>query len=130
MDLVAGSPITMPDFDLHVETTPRVVKAGQPTKFSFTVHHPLTGAQAKDFALMHDKLFHLFVVSRDMQEFAHVHPQHHPDGSFTIEHTLPQARALRAVFRFPGDGRRRAGRDDADRDRRRRHRHHVRSRRS
>ena len=90
MDLVAGSPITMPDFDLHVETTPRVVRAGQPTKFTFSVHHPLTGAQAKDFALMHDKLFHLFIVSRDMRDFAHVHPQHHPDGSFTIEHTLPR----------------------------------------
>ena len=90
MDLVPGSPITMPDFDLHVEATPRVIRAGQPTKFRFTVHHPLTGAQAKDFAIMHDKLFHLFIVSRDMQDFAHVHPQHHPDGSFTIEHTLPR----------------------------------------
>ena len=47
MDLVPGSPIAMPDFELHVETTPRVIKAGQPTKFRFTVHHPLTGAQAQ-----------------------------------------------------------------------------------
>lgn len=90
MDLVAGSPIAMPDFRLHVETTPRVVRSGQLTKLRFTVRHPLSGAQAKDFALMHDKLFHLFVVSRDMEEFAHIHPEHHPDGSFTIEHTLPK----------------------------------------
>jgi hypothetical protein len=90
MELVAGSPIAMPDFRLHVETTPRVIKAGEPTKFRFTVKHPLTGAPARDFALMHDKLFHLFVVSRDMEEFAHVHPEHHADGSFTIAHTLPK----------------------------------------
>jgi hypothetical protein len=91
MELVAGSPITMPDFTLHVEATPRVIKPGVPTTFKFSVHHPLTGEQAKNFAIMHDKLFHLFVVSRDMEEFAHVHPEAHPDGSFTIRHTLPKA---------------------------------------
>jgi hypothetical protein len=90
MDLVAGSPITMPDFHLHVEPTPRVVRAGQPTKFRFTVHHPLSGEQAREFALLHEKPFHLFVVSRDMEEFAHVHPDPQPDGSFVIEHTLPK----------------------------------------
>lgn len=90
MDLVPGSPVTMPDFRLHVETTPRVLAAGQPTRFRFTVHHPLTGAPAKEFATVHEKLFHLFVISRDLNEFAHIHPQAHPDGSFTIEHTLPK----------------------------------------
>jgi hypothetical protein len=90
MELVAGSPIAMPDFRLEVITTPRVIKAGQPTTFRFAVKHPLTGAQARDFALMHDKLFHLFVVSRDMEEFAHIHPEQHADGSFTITHTLPK----------------------------------------
>lgn len=90
MTLVAGSPITMPDFRLHLETTPKVITAGQPTKFRFTVRHPLTGAPAREFATLHDKLFHLFVISRDMKEFAHIHPVHHPDGSFTIEHTLPK----------------------------------------
>jgi Heavy metal binding domain len=90
MELVAGSPLSMPDFRLHVETTPPVLKAGQPTKFRFTVHHPLTGEQARDFATVHDKLFHLFIVSRDLTEFAHVHPEYHPDGSFTLVHTLPK----------------------------------------
>jgi Heavy metal binding domain len=90
MDLVPGSPIALPDFTLHVESTPRVVKPGQPTQFRFSVHHPLTGAQARDFAIMHDKLFHLFIVSRDMEEFAHIHPERQPDGSFTITHTFPK----------------------------------------
>ena len=90
MALVAGSPIAMPDFELRVRSTPAVIKAGQPVKFRFTVHHPLSGEQAREFALMHDKFFHLFVVSRDMEEFAHVHPERHADGSFTIEHTLPK----------------------------------------
>jgi hypothetical protein len=80
----------MPDSTLEVSTTPKIVKAGQPTSFRFTVHHPLTGVQARDFGIVHDKPFHLFIVSSDMDEFAHVHPEHHPDGSFTIRHTLPK----------------------------------------
>ena len=55
------------------------------------MRHPLSGEQARDFALVHDKLFHLFIVSRDMEEFAHVHPEQQADGAFTIQHTLPKA---------------------------------------
>jgi hypothetical protein len=40
---------------------------------------------------VHDRLFHLFVVSRDLKEFAHIHPERLGDGSFVIEHTLPRA---------------------------------------
>jgi hypothetical protein len=91
MDLVPGDPLSLPDFKLKVETTPRVLKPGVPINFRFSVHHPLTGAQAKAFAVMHDKLFHLFVISRDLEEFAHIHPDQHDDGSFSIVHTLPKA---------------------------------------
>jgi hypothetical protein len=91
MDLVPGTPLALPDFTLKVETTPKVLKPGQPITFKFTVHHPVTGAQVRDFAVIHDKLFHLFVISRDLEEFAHIHPEQHGDGSFTIEHTLPKA---------------------------------------
>jgi hypothetical protein len=91
MDLVAGDPLSLPDFRLQVETTPRVLSPGKPTTFRFTVHHPVTGEQVRDFAIVHDKLFHLFIISRDLQEFAHIHPEKHADGSFTIAHTLPKA---------------------------------------
>jgi hypothetical protein len=90
MDLVPGTPLALPDFKLNVATSPRVLKPGQPIKFRFSIHHPITGEQARDFAVIHDKLFHLFVISRDLEEFAHIHPERHADGSFTIEHTLPK----------------------------------------
>jgi hypothetical protein len=90
MDLVPGTPLALPDFTLKVDTTPRVLKPGQPIKFRFSVHHPITGERARDFAVMHEKLFHLFVISRDLDEFAHIHPTQDGDGSFTIEHTLPK----------------------------------------
>ena len=33
-----------------------------------------TGAPVKHFEIVHEKLFHLFIVSQDLQYFAHVHP--------------------------------------------------------
>jgi P-type Cu+ transporter len=90
MDLVPGNPLALPDFKVRVDTTPRLLKPGAPITFKFTVHHPVTGETVKDFAVMHDKLFHLFVISRDLEEFAHIHPERLADGSFVIEHTLPK----------------------------------------
>ncbi len=36
---------------------------------------PDSGATVRDFELMHERLFHLFVVSQDLAFFAHVHPE-------------------------------------------------------
>ena len=90
MTLVPGDPMATADYRLSVVAEPRVVKAGQPTKFRFTVTHPLTGAKVNRFADVHDRLFHLFIISRDLTLFNHEHPVFEADGSFTIEHTLPK----------------------------------------
>src|SRR5919107_251584 len=74
MTLVAGDPMATADYVLRVVTEPRAPKAGQKTKFRFSVLHPLTGAPVTEFAEVHDKLFHLFIVSRDMTQFFHEHP--------------------------------------------------------
>jgi hypothetical protein len=91
MTLVPGDPMATADYVMRVTMEPRAPKPGQPIKFRIAVLHPLTGAMVTDFAEVHDKLFHLFIVSRDMSQWAHVHPVHEKDGSFTIEHTVPTA---------------------------------------
>lgn len=89
MTLVPGDPMATADYTLKITTEPRAVKAGQKAKFRITVQHPLTGDQVKEFAEVHDKLFHFFIVSRDMTQFFHEHPTLEKDGSFTIEHVVP-----------------------------------------
>src|SRR5689334_18486659 len=91
MTLVPGDPMATADYPVKVTTEPRIVKAGQKIKFTFSVTHPLTGDKIKDFGEVHDKLYHLFIVSRDFKQFFHIHPQLEKDGSFTIEETLPVA---------------------------------------
>ena len=54
MTLVAGDPMATADYVLRVVTEPRAPKAGQKTKFRFSVLHPLTGAPVTEFAEVHD----------------------------------------------------------------------------
>src|SRR6185503_7929738 len=90
MTLVPGDPMATADYPVTITTEPRVVKAGQKFTFHIAVKHPLTGEQIKEFGEVHDKLFHFFIVSRDMTQFFHVHPELQKDGSLTLEHILPQ----------------------------------------
>jgi hypothetical protein len=90
MALVPGNPLDAAECRLDVETVPRAVKAGRPARFRFTVFHPVTRSQIREFAVVHDQPYHLFVVSQDMNHFFHVHPEQDADGSFSIELTLPQ----------------------------------------
>jgi hypothetical protein len=91
MTLVPGDPMATADYSLSVTTEPRAVKHGQKTKFRIAVRHPLTGEPVKEFAEVHDRLFHFFIISRDMTQFFHEHPVIEKDGTFTIEHVLPAA---------------------------------------
>jgi hypothetical protein len=91
MKLVKSAPPETSDFIVRVQTTPAAVRPGQKAKFRFTIFHPITEKQIKDFNLLHDMPFHLFVVSQDFEEFQHIHPDKQPDGSFTIETVLPRA---------------------------------------
>ena len=100
MTLVAGHPFDTRNYVLDVQTTPSVIKAGAPFKMRFDVRHPSSGNPVRDFEVVHDKRYHLFVVSHDMTEFQHLHPDQQPDGSWTIEAVLPRAGAYRFVSDF------------------------------
>src|SRR6185436_1784438 len=91
MTLVPGDPMATADYALTVTTEPRAVKAGQKTTFRIAIRHPLTGEPVTQFGEVHDRLFHFFIVSRDMTQFFHEHPTLEKDGTFTLEHTLPAA---------------------------------------
>jgi hypothetical protein len=89
MTLVPGDPMATADYPVTITTEPAAVKPGQPLKFHIVVKHPLTGEQVKEFGEVHDRLFHFFIVSRDMKQFFHVHPTLEKDGSLTLEQVLP-----------------------------------------
>jgi Heavy metal binding domain len=91
MPLSTVRPSVRGAYRLDVVATPRAPKAGETVRLNFLVSHPETGARVRDYVLNHERLFHLFIVSADMNEYQHIHPQLEPDGSFKVETTLPRA---------------------------------------
>jgi hypothetical protein len=85
-----AAPLEITEYGLKLETTPAVVRSGEKTQLRFLIFHPKTGEQIKRFNVTHEKLFHLFVVSRDLKYYDHIHPLQQPDGSFMIETVLPK----------------------------------------
>jgi len=90
MALVAGDPFDTREYTIEFSTAPTVVKAGVPITMFFTVRHPGSGAPIRNFEVVHDKRYHLFIVSRDMDVFEHIHPEQRPDGTWAIEVKLPK----------------------------------------
>lgn len=91
MDLIRAAPFDVRDYEMDFHTVPAVVKPGQKINLFFRFRHPGTGQVVKKFEVVHEKRFHLFVVSQDMDYFSHIHPTEEPDGTWTIEVTLPKA---------------------------------------
>lgn len=91
MPLSTVKPSVRGAYRLDVVASPRRPKAGEVVRLNFIVTHPETGARVRDYVLNHERLFHLFIVSADMDEYQHLHPQLAPDGSFKVETTLPRA---------------------------------------
>ncbi len=100
MALVPGDPFDTREYSLELTTAPAAVKAGEPVTLSFTIRHPGTNAVITGYEVVHEKRYHLFVVSRDMEFFEHIHPEQLPDGRWTVQTTLPRAGDYRILSDF------------------------------
>jgi hypothetical protein len=100
MKLVPGDPWNEREYLLDLKMEPPAPKPGAPTRFRLTVLHPESKAPVREFAVVHDKRFHLFVVSQDLEDFAHIHPEQTEDGSWTIDHRLERAGYYRIYADF------------------------------
>lgn len=89
MKLVAGLPDFV-EYHINLRTAPKPVRAGVPAKLTFVVTDPRTGKAVRDFEVVHEKLFHLFVVSGDLEVFAHEHPEKDFGPEFELTWTFPK----------------------------------------
>ena len=77
---------------------------GRPVRMTLTVRDVDTNAIVRDFTVVHEKRFHLFVLSQDLTHYEHVHPDPQPDGSFALDVTLPEAGSYRLFADFLPEG--------------------------
>ena len=103
MKLVAGLPDPV-EYPLDLSITPRKLAVGQKATLDFVVRDPWKNRPVTSFQIVHEQLFHLFVVSQDMQFFVHDHPRFQPDGNFVYDLAFPKPGMYRVLGDFYPDG--------------------------
>jgi hypothetical protein len=103
MKLRSGIPEPI-EFPVDLKVTPPVVKPGSKAQLEFSIRDPQNDRQIEHFELVHEKLFHLFVISADLQFFLHDHPVFGPDGKFRYELAFPRSGMYRTLADFYPEG--------------------------
>jgi hypothetical protein len=99
MTLVANLPEPI-EYPVDLQVQPPQIPSGQPVTLEFRITTPETGQPVKQFEIVHEKLFHLFLISQDLQFFAHLHPELDSDGVFRLRTTLPNPGTYRLLADF------------------------------
>jgi len=92
------------EFHLDLSVTPRAFKPDQNVQLKFAVHDPWKDREVTHFQIVHEKLFHMFIVSQDLKYFVHDHPVFQTDGDFTYNYAFPEGGMYRIVGDFYPDG--------------------------
>ena len=100
MALVPAPPPDYTPYHLDVDTRPRGPIAGRNTEIHISIRDPRTNARVRDFERVHERILHLFILSQDLEYFAHVHPDLQRDGSFVQTAVLPRPGAYRLIADF------------------------------
>jgi len=98
--------LKMPDrleYPLFLDVEPRAIQPGQQANLTLRVLDP-GGKPVRHFETVHEKLIHLFMVSEDLEFFAHVHPEFCADGSFVLKMMLPKPGMYRLLADFYPSG--------------------------
>ena len=103
MKLVANIPQPV-EYPLQLAVTPRAVRPGSPAHMVFRIADPKTGKPVTRFNVVHEKLFHLFLVSQDLTYFAHEHPASQSDGAFRFDAVFPKPGMYRVLSDFYPEG--------------------------
>lgn len=102
MKLVAGVPDPV-EFHLDLSVTPRAPRPGEKVRLRFEVHDPWKNNLVKKFNLVHEQLFHAFIVSEDLQVFVHDHPVWR-NNAFEYDMAFPKPGMYRILGDFYPEG--------------------------
>jgi hypothetical protein len=103
MKLKEGIPDPV-EYHMDLSVKPRAPQAGAPAELIFSIHDPWKDRSVTKFQVVHEKLFHMFVVSEDMKVFVHDHPYLDEDGDFHYNIKFPKPGMYRLLGDFYPDG--------------------------
>ncbi|AYA36995.1 hypothetical protein D3Y59_07960 [Hymenobacter oligotrophus] len=79
---------TGPDYRMDFRATPAQLAAGQPATLSFQPQAAADPKATVPLAVVHEKKMHLIVVSKDLAEFYHEHPNLQASGRYEVPFTF------------------------------------------
>lgn len=88
MELVPIPPPRVGEYRMDIVVTPGAGGRGA-SKLRLTIHDPATDRPVSSFATIHERLLHLFVIDRQLEDFRHVHPEQIADGTFELRDNIP-----------------------------------------
>src|ERR1019366_7053858 len=103
MKLRSGIPEPV-EFPVDLTLSPRVPKPGVKEQLTFSVRDPQNDRQIEHFEIVHEKLFHMFVISKDLQFFLHDHPVFGEDGKSRYDVSFPKSGMYRVLTDFYPEG--------------------------
>ena len=98
MKLVLGIPDDV-EYPLELTAKPPGFRAGEKVHLTFRILDPRSGRTVDNFEVVHEKLFHLFILSGDLEYFVHDHPVPQPGGKFLYDAVFPKP----GMYRVAGD---------------------------
>lgn len=90
-------------FHAELRTEPLRVKTSESVKLSFLVKNG-KGKTIRFLQFVHEKPMHLLVVSEDLAEFYHIHPEMQVDDSYGVEHIFPHGGRYRLYADYTPPG--------------------------
>ena len=77
-------------YDMKLVPTPTQLTAGQVSTLAFTPRETGNEAAPVPLAVVHEKKIHLIIVSKDLGQFYHEHPEYTADGDYKVKYTFPK----------------------------------------
>src|SRR5207247_1308159 len=92
------------EYPVDLQIHPALIRPGGKAALQFHILDPKTARPVERFQIVHEKLFHLFIVSQDLSYFVHDHPALQPNHDFTFETSFPNPGMYRVLCDFYPEG--------------------------
>lgn len=103
MKLVEGSPDIL-EYPLNLQIEPKLPRVTELTRLTFRITDPQTRRPVHNFEVVHEKPYHIFLVSQDLSFFLHTHPERETDEDFHLDVRFPKPGMYRVLSDFYPSG--------------------------